>query len=88
MISLRPVNVVKELIENSLDAGATKISVTVSNTAGWNVQIRDNGWGIRKEDLPSKTSSTSFTLSIICKDKISLNAKLCEKSLVSRFPFE
>ncbi|KAG1650435.1 DNA mismatch repair protein MutL [Nymphon striatum] len=47
----RPASVVKELIENALDAGATRIEV--STTAGGKVylSVADNGHGMRSEDL-------------------------------------
>lgn len=47
----RPASVVKELIENSLDAGATEIIVTIEGAGSQNIQIRDNGHGIHPDDL-------------------------------------
>lgn len=48
----KPFNVVKELIENSCDAGATKIIVEI-NEGGLNkIKVTDNGKGIDKDDLP------------------------------------
>ncbi len=47
----RPASMLKELIENSLDAGATSIEVEVDNAGVKRLKISDNGHGILKQDL-------------------------------------
>ncbi len=49
----RPANVVKELVENALDAGATNIVVEIKNGGKTLIKIIDNGKGISKEDMPN-----------------------------------
>ena len=49
----RPASVVKELIENSLDAGATEISVVIEKGGHQTIQVRDNGSGMAPDQLPA-----------------------------------
>ncbi len=48
----RPASVAKELLENSLDAGADRIDIDVDNGGAKRIRIRDNGRGIAADDLP------------------------------------
>lgn len=47
----RPASVVKELVENSLDAGANQIQIEIEKGGSQLIRIRDNGCGIGKQDL-------------------------------------
>jgi DNA mismatch repair protein MutL len=47
----RPASVVKELLENAIDAGATRIEVTVERGGKDLVRVADNGKGMDREDL-------------------------------------
>ncbi len=48
----RPASVVKELMENAVDAGATTITVEIRNGGVSYIRITDNGCGIEHEDVP------------------------------------
>lgn len=47
----RPASVVKELVENSIDAGSTSIGIEVKNGGIKQIKIIDNGSGISKDDV-------------------------------------
>ena len=47
----RPASVIKELVENSLDAGATRIDIEIEQGGVKLMRVRDNGRGIHKDDL-------------------------------------
>ena len=47
----RPASVVKEMVENSIDAGATKITVEIKNGGISFIRISDNGKGIAEDDM-------------------------------------
>lgn len=48
----RPVNVVKELVENAIDAGSCNISIEIKGGGAEYIRVTDNGCGIERESIP------------------------------------
>ena len=49
----RPLSIVKELVENSIDAGATSVSIDIENGGTTKISVSDNGKGISPDDVPT-----------------------------------
>ena len=48
----RPASVVKELVENAVDAGASQVTVEIRDGGVGMIRITDNGSGMEKDDIP------------------------------------
>ena len=71
----RPASVVKELLENSLDAGASDIQIDIAAGGQKLIRIRDNGAGISKEEL-ALALSRHATSKITCLEDLEAVASL------------
>ena len=71
-----PYSVVKELVENSLDALALSIDIRLENYGVDKVEVKDDGCGLTKDEIRLMTSKDHFT-SKINEFQDLTNGKLC-----------
>ena len=69
----RPYSVVKELVENAIDAGATQITVEIEKGGKKRIRVTDNGSGMDKEDLPLAYSSHATSKLYTAEDLFSIH---------------
>lgn len=70
----RPASVLKELLENSLDAGSTQIDITIEQSGMGLLSVKDNGLGIVKEDLILALTPHATSKIFDYKDLMELNS--------------
>ena len=56
----RPVSIVKELVENSIDSGADSIAVEIKNGGKSYIRVTDNGCGINRDE-----AETAFSILLV-----------------------
>ena len=69
-----PADILKELIENAVDAGSDKINIVIKNSGIDHLEIRDNGCGISQEDLNICLERHTTSKLISADDLFSLNS--------------
>ena len=70
----RPSSALKELVENSIDAGANLIEIVYSNGGKSLLSVKDNGYGINKEDLSLAISRHATSKISTIGDLITINS--------------
>lgn len=68
----RPASVVKELLENSLDAGATQIEIEIEDAGNRLIRVADNGCGMDEEDLPLALTSHATSKILTSEDLMNI----------------
>jgi len=79
----RPAAVVKELVENSIDAGATAVTIEIRDGGISFIRVTDNGAGIKHEEvntafLPHATSKISTAEDLLTVHSLGFRGRLCQ----------
>lgn len=70
----RPASVIKELVENALDAGATHITITVEEGGLKRLLVQDNGLGLGRDDLPLAVARHATSKITAAEDLFSIHS--------------
>jgi DNA mismatch repair protein MutL len=90
----RPMSVVKELVENSIDAGATEIKIRIEQGGRRLIEVSDNGQGIPNEELPLSIERYATSKIQVAEDLFHLHSlgfrgeALSSIAAVSRFTLQ
>ena len=79
----RPSSALKELVENSIDAGASKIDIVYANGGKSFLSVKDNGQGINKEDLSLALARHATSKMSTIGDLTSINSLGLLKSVLA-----
>ena len=81
----RPASVVKELLENSIDAGATQVTVSIESGGVKLIEISDNGTGMTGEELENNLGTIAKSGSFNFKKENADNEKTDDISVIGQF---
>ena len=70
----RPLSIVKELVENSIDAGADAITVEIKGGGIDQIRVTDNGYGIAKDEIPTAFLRHATSKIVNAEDLLSLSS--------------
>lgn len=82
----RPASAIKEMVENSIDAGATRITVEIQHGGSTYMRITDDGCGIARADVP-KVFISHATSKIATEEDLNAIGTLGFRQLVSAETF-
>ena len=71
----RPAAVIRELLDNAIDAGASKVQVEISGGGIDRIRVTDNGCGMSREDLAICTDTHTTSKISTAEDLLSLHSR-------------